>query len=217
MENTSELNLAKRDLLVADSIEYLRNNPQLGLSYFVTSLPDLNEVGLDLPDYEVFLDKAIRTIIEAIDNSGNENGIAIFYQTDRKYRGTIIDKKFAISRIFYEYGYRLILSKIVLKAEPGTTNLFRPNYSNLFGFSRKNTSGKATPDVIYSGELVYPNATGRNAAKLAVEFVKTKDPNAIIFDPFCGQGTILRAANDVGLDSFGIDIDPKQIELCHPL
>jgi hypothetical protein len=214
MDPIKENNLAKRDLLVADSIEYLRNNSQLGYSYFVTSLPDLEEVGLDLPNYEIFLDKAVRTIIGAIEDSGNENGIAIFYQTDRKYRGSIIDKKYAISRIFYEYDYRLILSKIVLKAEPGTINLFRPNYSNLFGFSRKSNSGKATPDVIYSGELVYPNATGKNAAKTAIEFVKSKDPNAIIVDPFCGQGTILRAANDLGLDSFGIDIDPKQIDRC---
>ena len=73
-----------------------------------------------------------------------DDGVIFFYQTDRKYEGYIIDKNELISNQFLGMGFKKIMSKIVLKQDPDTVNLFRPSYTNLFGFSRTLTSGTAT-------------------------------------------------------------------------
>src|SRR5690606_18298796 len=32
--------------------------------------------------------------------------------------------------------------------------------------------------------------------------------NTIVFDPFCGSGTTLKVAQDLGLESIGVDLNP---------
>lgn len=40
------------------------------------------------------------------------------------------------------------------------------------------------------------------------------NPGDTILDPFCGEGTILEACQNLGRNAIGIDIDPKNVEIC---
>ena len=148
----------------------------------------------------------------AIAGMMDEKSIVFFYQTNRKFEGSIIDKKNIITNEFLAMGFNLIHSKIVLKQEPETINLFRPTFTNFFSFSKSLGPGKPSPDVIRCGEMIYKNAMGYNACRFAVEYVKEKKVSDTILDPFCGRGSVLKIANDLGMKSMGIDIDIKQVE-----
>jgi hypothetical protein len=182
---------------------------QHNIKAIITSLPDMEEVGLDLEHWQ----KWVKTTCWNIMNSLSDDGIVIFYQTDRKYKGQIIDKKSLISNVFLDNGYMNIMSKIVLKLPPYSTSIYRPSYTNMFGFSKKQTVGKATPDVFYAGEMMYKNAMGSEACLEAIEFVVNRTKTDCIVDPFCGMGSVLKIANNIGLNSIGVDIDPEQTKI----
>ena len=35
-------------------------------------------------------------------------------------------------------------------------------------------------------------------------------PSQLVFDPFCGHGTVLAVANEMGLDAVGVEISRKR-------
>jgi len=197
-------NETKRTVVCSDAHKWLINN--YNNKAIITSLPDMEEVGMDVKDWGNWIKKTCSLIVDSLD----DKGIVIFYQTDRKYKGKVLDKKTLISNEFIKLGYNNIFNKIVLKQKPETINLFRPTFTNLFGFSKKITSGKSTPDVINCGKMIYKNAMGLNACKIAIEFIESKIETDIIIDPFCGQGSILKIANEMGFNSIGVDILKKQ-------
>jgi hypothetical protein len=69
------------------------------------------------------------------------------------------------------------------------------------------SAGQATPDVIPVSKRLYDMAFGFAAARVAVEFCMRYSKR--ICDPFCGHGTVLHVAEEMGADSVGVDIDPK--------
>jgi len=142
-----------------------------------------------------------------------DDGIIFFYQTDRRYKGQIIDKKSIISNHFLNVGkYNNVFSKIILTHTPHTINFYRPTYSNLFAFSKKQTSYNKQPDVIMSGKKIYKNAMGYNAITLCIDYLKKKDIKGTIIDPFCGKGSVLKIANDFGYNAIGVDIEPQHVK-----
>ena len=174
----------------------------------ITSLPDMEEIGMNLKNWENWIIDTLYNII----NSADDDAVIFFYQTNRKYKGKIIDKNYLISDVFLNNGFNKIFSKIVLKKEPNKIDLFRPTYTNLFAFSKKIKSGKATPDVIYSGKMIYKNAMGFNAVKSCIEFLNNKKIKDTVIDPFCGRGSVIHICNKLGFDSIGIDICKEQIK-----
>jgi tRNA G10 N-methylase Trm11 len=76
----------------------------------------------------------------------------------------------------------------------------------------KMSAGQATPDVIPPSKRLYEMAFGFEVAKVAVEFCK-KFSNRVC-DPFCGYGTTLHVAEELGMESVGVDIDPACCEAC---
>lgn len=57
-------------------------------------------------------------------------------------------------------------------------------------------------DVAPRGKTVYTKGMGVNATVLAIKFVKDFGGKTIV-DPFCGRGTTLAIANQLGLGSIG--------------
>ena len=201
----SELFSEKDRVVICDDADnWLAKNGKI--KAIITSLPDMEEVGLDVDLWRSWMSRMCLRLMKSLD----DDGVIVFYQTDRKYKGSIIDKKTLISSAFEYNGYKTILSKIVLKQDPNTVNLFRPGFTNLFAFSKNTTSGKATPDVIHCGKMLYKNAMGYNACSLAVDFIATKVQTDVIVDPFCGQGSVLKISNSKGFDAIGVEILEEQ-------
>lgn len=197
-------NKPKRNVFCDDSKKWLVGKR---FKIIITSLPDMEEVGLNKDGWMLWIKDIIKLLIDCI----GDDGVIFFYQTDRKYNGEIIDKKSIIANEFLLNGHKNILSKIVLKRDVGKVDLFRPTYSNLFGFSKKVKSGTATPDVVFSGKMLYKNAMGFNAVELCINFLKSKKIKDVVVDPFCGMGSVLKIANTLGYDSLGVDILEKQV------
>lgn len=193
-----------------DAFDYLKEFKQKAI---ITSLPDMDEINMDIPEWTKWITRACIQLAAALD----DDGIIFFYQTNRKHKGYLIDKSWMITNCFYFLGYKKIHEKIVLKQKVNTVSLFRPAHSKIFSFSKKLTSGKGVPEVFDTGKMLYKNAMGYNAAKSCVNYIKKHVDTDTILDPFCGQGSVLKIANDMGMNAIGIDILKEQCKLAKKL
>lgn len=187
-----------------DAIKYLKAMPDYSLPSTITSLPDAEEVGMNFEDWEDWFISSCQLILRKV----ARDQFVFFYQTDRKREGGIINKSFLVNLAAQKQYIKPIFHKIVLKRDIGVVSLFRPGYTHLLCFSHKLKIGKATPDVIECGEMLYKNAMGMNAAKVCLDMVG--DRSDTIFDPFCGMGSVLRISNKYGKKAIGVDISIDQ-------
>ena len=202
--------MAKRELICMDALKWLQQQPEKSVSNVITGICDLDEMsGLDVPKYLEFF----KSVGDQVFKKLKPDGYAIFIQTDRKYQKNWIDKSYILNHLARMNGFKLVWHKIVLHRDVNSTDLHRPTYAHMLCYTVTGTSGAATPDVIPVSSKTYKNATPKLAAERAVEFISKYSPYSEIVDPFVGQGTIVVAANDRGLNAVGIDIDPNQIEI----
>lgn len=199
----------KRKIICADALEWLGKHRSVGA--IVTSLPDIQEVSMTEGQYIDWFCQAVTDCFK----STSDNCPTIFYQTDRKLDGKRISKAFLIMLAAQALDRHLIWHKIVLRRDVGKIDLRRPGYSHLLCFGNL-TSGKATPDVIESGGVLYSNGMGLNAAHLALDFASRHTDR--ICDPFCGRGTVPLIAERQGFKRVvGVDIDPEQCKAAKQL
>lgn len=105
---------------------------------------------------------------------------------------------------------KVLWHKMMLRAPVGTVLMGHPGYSHMICFGKGNNvsdniSRRPLPDILDRGDMLYPKAMGINACMLAMIYCKEAGATTII-DPFCGKGSVLLAANYVGLDAIGVDI-----------
>eukprot|EP00277_Geminigera_cryophila_P027642 CAMPEP_0179470130 /NCGR_PEP_ID=MMETSP0799-20121207/50640_1 /TAXON_ID=46947 /ORGANISM="Geminigera cryophila, Strain CCMP2564" /LENGTH=132 /DNA_ID=CAMNT_0021276993 /DNA_START=126 /DNA_END=524 /DNA_ORIENTATION=- len=66
--------------------------------------------------------------------------------------------------------------------------------------------------------MVWSKAIGVDAAILGARFLKERMGVQCVVDPFCGTGTILAAANILGMDAVGVDLSlaktQRALRLC---
>ena len=96
----------------------------------------------------------------------------------------------------------------------------RPGYTHLIAVSRAMVCPDVLPipDVIVdAGPQKWVRAMGVRAAGHAVRFAKEQVGAKIIFDPFCGVGTVLAVANTLGLDALGVEKAKKRAEQAREL
>jgi hypothetical protein len=75
-----------------------------------------------------------------------------------------------------------------------------------------------SPDVIPDlGEKTWVRGIGLEASLLAANFVKKQTTTHTLVNPFCGEGSVIAAANFVGLNSIGIERSPKRAEKARAL
>lgn len=189
----------------ADALEWLP--ARVGACGAVaTSPPDAGELGMAVADYRPWLEMVAALCIAAT----SQGRPTTFYVTDRKAGGTWHSKAGLLMRVAAETGRYIVWHKIALRRAPGVPDLHRPTYSHLLCFGDEDVRpGAATADVIVRGPVLYPNGTGAAAAAVAVAHAALSGPD--LTDPFCGYGTIPRAADAIGMDAIGVDIDPAMI------
>lgn len=196
-----------------DAIQWLTSHTPLPGSSLVTSLPDISEFrGRSLQDWSNWFIQTAALILQKTP----DDGVAVFYQSDIKTDGIWVDKGFLCQKAAEVTGHRLLWHKIGCRAPAGTVTHGRCGYSHILCFSRCTTIPQepVTPDVLPTvGEKSWQRGMGRDAALFIATFIAQQAKSRLIINPFCGQGMLLAAANEVGLNCIGIERSPKRAEI----
>ena len=196
---------------------------------------------LSPPEYEEWFVDVVSTLLGALDPSavcifyqtdGRQSGAD----------GTYLDKSFLCHRGAHAAGAACLFHRIVCAGPLGLARggHVRPSYAHMLCFSKALRPPRGAlqwSDVLPGrGHMSYAGAMGEHACHEAVAFIvgahRLRAPAPaddapsedaalpereaaappLVFDPFCGHGSVLAMANAWGLDAFGIDINYKRCE-----
>lgn len=206
-----------RRVIQAEALGWLAANPADPGASVVTSMPDVSELeGHDLAAWRAWFEGAARAILRWVP----EAGVAIFFQSDVRHDGAWIDKGYLVQRAAEDVGARLVWHKVVCRHPPGTISLGRPTWSHMLCFARApRSSGRHPgPDVIAdAGAMTWSRAMGLAACRVACRFLCEETATTVVVDPFCGRGSVLAVANDMGLDAIGVELSPKRCRAARSL
>ena len=195
-----------------DAITWLNNFSETSGHSLLGSLPDISE----FPGYTLEQRKEwFQACAELILTKTSPEGVTIFFQSDIKHEGLWVDKSFIIQKAAEKLNHNLLFHKIFCRAQPGTIMFGRPAYSHMLAFSRTVVPdlGKSTADVIPDlGEKTWIRGMGLEASLMASEFVMKHTTTRTLVNPFCGEGSVLAAANFSGLNAIGIERSLKRVE-----
>ena len=190
------------EIICADALQWMAATDTRGP--VATSLPDADEIGATMGDWRAWFVGAALACMR-LARPGDR---AVFYQTDRKAGGETHSKAALLLCAASTAGASLLWHKIALRRPVGAVDLHRPGYTHVMAFGRNSRPGRATPDVFDAGKPLYKNGIGANTARFMVSAAGRTD--APLIDPFCGRGTLLRVAAEMGFTSIGVDVDPAQ-------
>lgn len=203
----------------AEALEWLAAQKEDGgfpeKSCVVTSLPDWSELKkgqkMPLTQYLQWFQKALSLIFSCC----RENTLVIFLQTDIMSGGQWIDKAALICKEAEAAKATLLWHKITF--DPEVVNLPRcglsADYSHLLCFITSTEPGRSVyrrcdvPDLMCRGRKVYAQGMGIEAMARVLQWVQLSTEVRLVIDPFCGRGTVLALANDLGLPALGVDVD----------
>ncbi len=203
----------ERDVVCADAIEWLNAQGKLEGASVVASMPDISEFPKwSLEKWKEWFKSTAALIMTKVP----DDGVVVFYQSDIKYEGVWVDKGYLVQKAAEEVGLELLWHKIVCRVKPGYITFGRPAYSHVLCFS-KNVRlfdfSKTTADVIPElGEKTWERGMGLANCLMIVNFIKNFTESKRIVHPFCGEGSILAAANILGVNAQGIEKSPKRAE-----
>jgi len=195
-----------------EAIGWLTAQPVLQGCSIVTSLPDVSELGgVRYEEWRRWFHDAAALIFSRTP----DDGAALFYQSDVKRAGAWVDKGYLVQRAAEQEGFALLFHKIVCRVPAGTRTSGRAGYGHLMSFSKglREDLSRATPDVLaQAGEMTWVRAIGLDACRIACRWVAEHTGTRTIVDPFCGVGTVLAVANEVGLDAVGVELNKKRAQ-----
>jgi hypothetical protein len=195
----------------AEALAWLSANPSRAGMSIATSMPDISETPhLTLAAWKAWFTGAASQIFDWLP----PHGMAIFYQSDIRHEGIWIDKGYLVQRAAEDRAVHLVWHKIACRKPPGTLGLGRPSYAHLLCFSKHRAFAlrEPGPDVLPdAGPMSFSRATGAEAARVACAYLRASTQTDTVVDPFCGEGTMLAAANAEGLAAVGIDLNEKRV------
>jgi DNA modification methylase len=101
---------------------------------------------------------------------------------------------------------------------PAAPNAFRPTYEMIVHAAKPNARivDRGMSDIMQCKWMAcHSGSTGHPAEKpldLAARLIRACSPQ-VVLDPFCGSGTFLLAAMQLGISAIGIELDPAYFEL----
>jgi hypothetical protein len=198
------------EIIQAEARGWLASNPAAVGSSVITSLPDLSELSaLGFEGWRDWFVAAARDVLRWVPPTG----VAIFYQSDIRHEGVWVDKGYLLMEAAQAEGTHLIWHKIVCRKPPGTLGLGRPSYSHLLCFASQLPAAtrRLSPDVLPdAGEAQWTRGMGVAAGRLACEYLRDETDTRIVVDPFCGRGSVLAVAAEVGFDVLGVELHAKR-------
>ncbi|MGE3172098.1 MAG: SAM-dependent methyltransferase [Planctomycetota bacterium] len=207
---------ATRTVHCGCGVAWLRERPLPPGHAVLTSLPDGSEIKrLAFDAWRAWFTDAATAVLEALP----AGSAAVFFQTDVKRDGHQVDKGQLVHDAIARAGARLLWHKIVLRAPAGVATGNRPGYAHLLCASRDlRDDGPATADVLPQlGAMTWPRAIGLDAARFAVAWLRDRAAAHAIVDPFCGIGTALAVANELGLAAIGVELAPSRADKARAL
>ena len=209
--------LGIREIHHADALIWLAERESLPGCSLITSLPDFSEFSAyTLEQWKEWFVQASRLVLSRCP----DDGVTIFYQRDAKRDGIWVDKAFLIQKAAELSGHSLLWHKIVCRAPVGSTTFGRPSYSHLLCFSKgiRDEVCHATPDILpQAGEVTWTRGMGLKACEFACRYVLEHTNTRTIVDPFCGHGTVLAMANQMGLRAIGVEKGKKRAKKARAL
>ncbi len=203
--------MAQRIVHCEDAIKWLGNSDVLSNCSLVASLPDISEFpSFSLEEWQVWFKATALLIMSRCP----PDGVTIFFQSDIKHEGRWIDKGYLCQKAAEEAGHHLLWHKIICRAPAGVATFGKPSYSHLLCFSKEVSASidKSTADVIPMGDKVWQRGMGLEACLIASRFIAEQTNSNTVVNPFCGQGSMLAAANRMKLEAIGIERSPKRAE-----
>ena len=208
---------APRSVVCADALVWMAAQPDLPC--VVTSLPDITELQgpplfiSDLEAYRAFFRNTVALIVGKL----RPGCAAVFYQTDTQRDGEYVAKSVLCALGASDAGGPPLWHKVALRQAVGAVRFGKlPGFTHLVAFAsprgglqRAPTGAAGVPDVFERGSMAWSRAMGVDAAVWACRFLKADLGVAEVCDPFCGSGTVLAAANYLGLAATGVDISSK--------
>ncbi|HEY0477153.1 MAG TPA: hypothetical protein VGD37_06495 [Kofleriaceae bacterium] len=202
--------MASRVVHHGDGLAFLARGRLPGDHSIVTSLPDHSELpALGVAGWQAWFVDTVALACRAV----ADDAVAIFYQTDVKHDGRWIDKAHLVLCGADAAESHALWHKVVCRVASGTATFGRPAYAHVVCVSRARrlAPGASTPDVLPAlGAMTWSRAMGAAACEMAARFVASIGARAIV-DPFCGQGSILAAANAHGLDAIGVELSRRRV------
>jgi hypothetical protein len=210
--------MPSRRIEQADAFAWLDANPPDAHASVVTSLPDLSELPLDLDAWRAWFMDAVRRVVRWTP----EAGVAIFYQSDIRHEGALVDKGHLVMRGADEERAHVLWHKIVCRKPPGTIAPGRPSYSHMIAVTRAAPPHAAMrhpgPDVLPdAGRMTWSRGMGLEACRVACRFLRDETKTRVVVDPFCGRGSVLAVANAMGFDAIGVDLGAKRCQAARTL
>ena len=210
-ELKTEPNGSSRVVHCEDAVGWLQRQPVLPGTSFITSLPDVSELSsLTLDEWKAWFVNAASLVLSRCP----DDGVSIFFQTDIKHQGTWVDKAYLVQKAAEQTSHALLWHKCVCRVSPGIATFSRPAYSHMLCFSRNirlTDLSKSSADILPAvGEVTWARGMGTEACAAACRFVLQHTATRCIIDPFCGHGTVLAVANELGMDAIGVELSPKR-------
>ena len=213
-----ERNGALRTVVCADAVAWLEQRESL--PSVVTSLPDVSELQgpplfiTSAAQYKSWFRKTVSTIVSKL----SPGSVAVFAQTDTVRDGEFINKSFLCAAGAEDAGGRPLWHKIALRREVGLISFGKmPGFTHWLAFesprgglARAKNGAVGVPDVIHRGDVVWSKAMGVDAAVWTARFLRHDIGAKEVCDPFCGSGTMLAAANHLGMDAIGVELSAKR-------
>ena len=196
-----------------DAIAWIHKNPPMPGTSLVSSLPDYSEFkSWPLERWKAWFVETAHLLL----SSCPSNDVAIFYQSDIKYNGEWVDKAYLCQRAAELAGSALLWHKIVRHTAAGVLTFGRPSYSHLLCFSkslRLRDFKKSRADILESGGLkTWQRGMGADSCREVAHFIANETQSHTLLNPFCGEGSVLAAANAAGLNAIGIERHAKRAE-----
>lgn len=206
----------RRQIVHGDALAWLDANAAPPNASVITSLPDVSELTLDLPGWRAWFIDTARRIVRWTP----EGGVSIFFQSDIRMNGALLDKGYLVQRAAEEEGASILWHKIVCRRPPGAIAMGRPSYSHMIGVVRGpiEPQRRPGPDVLPdAGLMPWSRAMGVTACRVACRYLVENTSTRVVVDPFCGKGTVLAVANDMGLDAIGVELSGKRCRAARTL